>query len=142
MISSCRAHTVTLQRIPSHCNILCNETADTTAEEGATKKQEGRSTMFKEAKTITKATQLHTECLQQYPHYNRPSRHHLLSRSEQVTILKLRKGLNSLNHHLFTKLSVGQSELCPCHTSSVITSAADMPTTRPPQTSVLTGRLV
>ena len=109
MISSCRAHTVTLQRIPSHCNILCNETADTTAEEGATKKQEGRSTMFKEAKTITKATQLHTECLQQYPHYNRPSRHHLLSRSEQVTIFRMRIGHNRLKHPLLAKFEIGQS---------------------------------
>lgn len=120
LTSLCRAHTVVLQWVPSHCNILGNEAADTLAKEGTTKDQSDRSTTFKEAKTIIKAKQ-HSKWMQQHPQYNRKDPYHLLTRSEQVLIFRLRTGHNRLNHHLFTKFRIGQSDQCPCQTGSMTT---------------------
>ncbi|KAK7475345.1 hypothetical protein BaRGS_00033421, partial [Batillaria attramentaria] len=43
-----RSHAVTLQWIPSHCNLPGNDIADTLAKEGSTKEQEDRSTTYSE----------------------------------------------------------------------------------------------
>ena len=120
LTSLCRAHKVALQWVPSHCNILGNETADTLAKEGTTKEQSDRSTTFKEAKTIIKAKQ-HNKWMQQHPRFNRTDPYHLLSRTEQVLIFRLRTGHNCMNHHLYTKFRIGQSDQCPCQTGSMTT---------------------
>ncbi|XP_070183027.1 uncharacterized protein, partial [Littorina saxatilis] len=68
LTSLCRAHTVVLQWVPSHCNILGNEAADTLGEglgeqgekdraEDRTLWDADRSTTSKEAKTIIKTKQ-------------------------------------------------------------------------------------
>ncbi|KAK7088534.1 hypothetical protein V1264_022444 [Littorina saxatilis] len=77
-----------------------------------TSDQNDRSTTFKEAKTIIKAKQ-HKKWLQQHPHYTYCS--------EQVLIFRLRTGHNRMNHHLFTKFRIGQSDQCPCQTGSMTT---------------------
>ncbi|KAK7114974.1 hypothetical protein V1264_000931 [Littorina saxatilis] len=46
---------------------------------------------------------------------------HLLTRSEQVLTFRLRTGHNRMNHHLFTKFRIGQSDQCPCQTGSMTT---------------------
>ena len=97
-----------------------NETADTLAKEGSREEQNDRSTTFQEAKTIIKAKQ-HKKWMQTHPHYNRQDPYHLLSRPEQVIIFRLRTGHNRLNHHLYTKFRIGQSDQCPCQTGSQTT---------------------
>ena len=57
LTSLCRSHTVVLQWIPSHCNLLGNEAADSIAKEGTKQEQTDRSTSYNEVKTIIKAKQ-------------------------------------------------------------------------------------
>ena len=80
-----------------------------------------------------KSTPLHgmeksanTEPLEKHPRFNRYDSYHLLTRSEQVAIFRLRTGHTRLNYHLFNKLKIGQSDKCPC-----IFKAADRP--HPPE---------
>ena len=40
--------------------------------------------------------------------------YHLLSRLQQVIIFRLRTGHNRLNQHLYTKMHVVPSPMCPC----------------------------
>jgi hypothetical protein len=118
--SLCRAHTVVLQWIPSHCGVLGNEAADTLAKDGSTQEQLDRSTTFKEVKTIIKAKQ-HKKWLQQHPRSNPNDPYYLLTRAEQVILFRLRTGHNRLNHHLYTKFRIGQTDQCPCQTGSQTT---------------------
>ena len=116
----CTSHTVILQWIPSHCDLHGNEAADSLAKEGSHQEQTDRSTSYTEAKTIIRAEQLR-QWHQQHPRYDRSDPFHLLPRREQVVIFRLRTGHNRLNHHLFTKFHIGQSEQCPCGTGSQTT---------------------
>jgi len=120
LASLCRAHRVVLQWIPAHCNVLGNEAADTLAKEGSTKEQSDKSTTHKEAITIIKARQ-RRKWMQEHPCFNKNDPYHLLTRSEQVTLFRLRTGHNRLNYHLYTKFKIGQSDLCPCQTDSMTT---------------------
>ena len=120
LTSLCRAHTVVLQWIPSHCNVLGNEAADTLAKEGSGKQQDDKSTTYQEEKTIIRARQ-QTKWLQQHPKHNRADPYYQLTRREQVAIFRLRTGHNRMNAHLFNKFHVGQSDQCPCQTGSMTT---------------------
>ena len=108
----CMKHTVILQRIPSHCGINGNETADTLAMEGTTYVQNDRSTTYTEVKTILKAKQQNL-FKQNNPHSNRNDPYHLLTHHEQVSIFRLRTGHN---RHLFHKLKRGDTDQCRCRT--------------------------
>ena len=57
LTSLCSIHAVVLRGLPSHCNVLGDETADTLAKEGTTKEQGDRSTTLKEVKTVINASQ-------------------------------------------------------------------------------------
>ena len=57
LASLCRGLAITLQWIPSHCNLPGNEAADSMAKEGTTKEQVDRPTSYPEVKTILKAEQ-------------------------------------------------------------------------------------
>ena len=120
LASICQRHRVTLQWIPSHCNVRGNETADSLAKEGTTQEQTDRSTTYHEAKTIIKAKE-QSRWKQQHPRHNRADPYYLLTRREQVAIFRLRTGHNRLRHHLFTKFHIGESEQCPCKTGSQTT---------------------
>ena len=111
--SLCKRHQVTLQWIPSHCDVQGNEKADSLAKEGSTKEQVDRSTTLRETKTVIKAKQ-HSKWLQQHPQHNKKDPYHLLSRQEQVTIFRLRTGHNRMKNHLYHKLRIGETALCPC----------------------------
>ena len=116
----CMKHTVILQWIPSHCGIHGNETADTLAKEGTTYAQNDGSTTYSEDKTVIKAKQQNL-FKQNHPHSNRNDPYHLLTRHEQVSILRLRTGHNRLRNHLFHKLKIGDTDQCRCRTGSQTT---------------------
>ena len=120
LASLCRRHEVTLQWIPSHCNLPGNEAADSLAKEGTTKEQVDRSTSYPEVKTILKAKQ-HSKWKHKHPWYNKADPYYLLTRREQVTVFRLRTGHNRLNYHLYSKLRIGHTEQCPCGTGSQTT---------------------
>ena len=116
----CKSHAVTLQWIPSHCNVYGNETADSLAKEGTTKEQVDRSTSYSEAKTIIKAKQQRKWRLE-HPRYNKMDPYYLLNRREQVMMFRLRTGHNRLNQHMYSKFHIGHTEQCPCGTDSQTT---------------------
>ena len=99
LASLCRRHVVTLQWIPSHCNLPGSEAADSLAEEGTTKEQVDRSTSYPEVKTILKAKQ-HSKWRHKHPRYNKADPYYLLTRREQVTVFRLRTGVISQNHSM------------------------------------------
>ena len=109
--SLCRGHAVTLQWIPSHCNVPANE---------ATKEQVNGSTSYHEVKTILKAKQ-QSKWRHKHPRYNKADPYYLLTRREQVTVFRLRTGHNRLNYHLYSKLRIGYTEQCPCGAGSQTT---------------------
>ena len=111
--SLCKRHHVTLQWIPSHCDVQGNEKADTLAKEGSTKEQVDKSTTLRETKTAIKAKQ-QSMWLQRHPQHNKRDPYHLLTRQEQVIIFRLRTGHSRLKGHLFHRLHIGESALCPC----------------------------
>ena len=120
LASLCKSHAVILQWIPSHCNMPGNEAADSLAKEGTTKEQVDRSTSYVEVKTILKVKQ-HSKWMLNHPQYNKTDPYYLLTRREQVTVFRLRKGHNRLNHHLYSKLQISHTEQCPCGTGSQTT---------------------
>ena len=120
LASHCRGHAVTLQWIPSHCNVPGNKAADSQTKECTTKEQVDRSTSYPEVKTILKAKQ-HSKWRHKNPRYNKADPNYLLTRREQVTVFRLRTGHNRLSYHLYSKLRIGHTEQCPCGTGSQTT---------------------
>ena len=69
-----------------------------------------------EEKTIIKAL-FGKKWLMNHPYYNKTDGYYNLRRTDQVTILRLRTGLNRLRSHLYNKMNIGQTEMCPCDTA-------------------------
>ncbi|XP_041351095.1 uncharacterized protein LOC121370061 [Gigantopelta aegis] len=92
-----KGKTSTLQWIPAHCGIPGNEDADRLAKLGANHVQPSNTLASQRRNTLIKAA-------------NRPQTeqddYHLLSRLEQVTLLRLRTGHNRLNAHMFRKFKL------------------------------------
>ena len=101
--STCRSHAVSLQWIPSHCNMSGNEAADSLAKEDITKEQVDRSISYPEVKTIVKAKQ-QSMWRHEQSRYSKADPYCLLTRREQLTVLRLRTGHSRLNYHLYSKL--------------------------------------
>ena len=113
-------HIVTLQWVPSHCDLFGNETADRLAKEGSKLPQEDKSTSYNEVKTIVKA-RIGARWKEKHPNFNPRDAYYQLCRHEQVIIFRLRTKHNRLKHHLFHKFKIGQSDQCPCGTGSQTT---------------------
>ena len=53
-----------------------------------------------------------------HPQYDISDPYHKLTRAEQVIISRLRTNHNRLKHHLLHKFRIGETDKCPCSTSS------------------------
>ena len=82
-----------------------NEQADILAKEGARGEQHVNNVSFSEKKTLIRAL---TKPKLQRDDY------HLLSRKQQVILVRLRTGHNRLNSHMHRKLKLAPSPTCPC----------------------------
>ena len=112
-----------------------NEAADSLAKEDTTKEQLDRSTSYPEVKTILKAKQ-HSKWRHKHPRYNKADPYYLLTRREQVTVFRLRKGHKRLNYHLYSKLRIGHTEQCPCGTGSLLHLLQSCPINEPPRKGI------
>ena len=95
-----------LQWISTHCGILGNEQADILAKKGARGEQyANKNVSFSEKKTLIRALTM--------PRSQRDD-YHLLSRKQQVVLVRLRIGHNRLKCHMRGKLKLASSPACPC----------------------------
>ena len=115
---------------PSHWNVPSNETADSLTKGGrggTTTEQVDRSTSYPEVKTILQAKE-HSEWRHEHQLYNKADPNYILTRLEQVTVFKLRKGHNYLSYHLYSKLRIDDTEQYICN--AVLAAAAVLPPLR------------
>ena len=97
---------VTMQWIPSHCGIPGNEKADQLAKEGAAEEQPDVQITYHQKKQMIKSTRK--------PQTSTQDDYHIMNRSEQVVILRLRTGHNRLRSHMYTKFKIGNTATCTC----------------------------
>ena len=93
------------QWIPAHCGISGNEQVDNLAKEGARGEQHGNNVSFSKKKTLIRVLTM--------PRSQRDD-YHLLSRKQQVVLVRLRTVQNRLNSHMHGKLKLTSSPTCPC----------------------------
>ena len=109
----CEKAIVTLQWIPSHCNIYGNEKADTLDKKGSRKDQTDNTATFREEKSIIK-NKMKSKWKDKYPNSDAADPYYKLSRREQVILFRLRTGHNRLRYHLHKKFKIGETDRCPC----------------------------
>ena len=105
-----------LQWIPAYCGIQWNETVDRLAKIGGSMEQSNNQVSYPEEKTIIKAL-FGKKWLLNHFHYNKTDDFYKLIRIDKVTIFRLRTGHNRLRFHLYNKMMIGQTEMCPCNTA-------------------------
>ena len=89
----------------AQCGISGNEQADILAKESARGEQHANNVSFSEKKTLIRALTMPKLQGDDY---------HLLSRKQQVILVRLRTGHNRLNSHMHRKLKLAPSPTCPC----------------------------
>ena len=100
----CRRRKTILQWIPAHCGICGNERADELAKLGSKKPQSENAVTYSEKRSLIRA--LHRQPKER-------DDYHLLSRDQQVILMRLRTGHNRLKKHL-NRLKISASPVCPC----------------------------
>ena len=102
-----RTRRTALQWISAHCGVHCrvsgNERADALTRKGAEKEQPN-SISYSEKKSITRALSTIKPCRDDY---------HLLSREQQSVLVRLHTGHNRLSDHMYRKLKLVLSPICP-----------------------------
>ena len=83
--------------------------------EGGQLDQEDIYTSYTDEKTIVKTLSKKKKWKQQHPNCNQSDSLYELNRTEQVILFRLRTGHNRPNAHMYNKLKVGESEMCPCN---------------------------
>ncbi|XP_041349248.1 uncharacterized protein LOC121368575 [Gigantopelta aegis] len=96
---------VALQWILAHCGIPRNEETDRLAKLGAKQMQSNNRVSFSERKTLIRSANKPRTVRDDY---------HLLSRVDQVTLLRLRTGHKRLNAHMFKTFKLAPSPTCSC----------------------------
>ncbi|KAK7102111.1 hypothetical protein V1264_020383 [Littorina saxatilis] len=96
---------VVLQWLPAHCGIPGNERADKLAKLGAQGDQTDNPVNFMEKKTLIKTV---------FRPQKRKDDYHLLTRHEQVVLMRHRTGHNRLNAHMSQKIKLVPSSTCSC----------------------------
>ena len=107
---------VTLQCIPSHCDVGLNEEADRLSNMGCKLEQSAQPMSYRKAKTILR-NNFRTEWRQRLDIGTEEDSIHQLDRAAQVTIFRLRTGHCQLLSHLH-RLKISHSDECPCGTDS------------------------
>ena len=87
------------------CSLIVIPLSDILAKEGARGEQHVNNVSISEKKTLIRAL---TKPKLQRDDY------HLLSRKQQVILVRLRTGHNRLNSHMHRKLKLAPSPTCPC----------------------------
>ena len=93
-----------------------NETADKLARGGGQLDQCDTWVSCQDERTIIESL-AHKNCLQEHTGHDRSDSCYKLNRADQVILLRLRTGHSRLDVHLFNKMTIGQSEMCPCNTA-------------------------
>ena len=94
-----------LQWIPAHCGISGNEQAGTLAKEGARGEQHANNVSFSEKKTLIRELTI--------PRSQRDD-YHVLSRKQQVILVRLRTGHNRLKSQMYRKTEADTLTNQPC----------------------------
>ena len=92
--------------------------ADRLAKEGGLMEQEDKQVYFSNEKTIIK-TLIRKKWHQQHPSFNQSDSYYLLNRADQLILFRLRTGHNKLRAHMFGKLHIGNTDVCPCGKQSM-----------------------
>ena len=101
-----------LQWIPGHVQHEGNDIADSLAKNGGRQNQADSSLHPEEIKTILKRSES-----ERWKNNPKSDAFFKLPRHFQNIIFRLRTGHNRLKQHMFRKLQIGASEMCPCETA-------------------------
>ena len=104
---------LTLQWIPSHCNITGNEKADELSKTGSKKTQLSNPISYQESKTIIKSS-IKEKWIKEND-IGKEDSIDKLQRHDQVIIFRLRTGHCRLLSHLH-RLKISHTDECPCET--------------------------
>ena len=94
------------QWIPAHCGIHGNKRANELAKLGSWKPQSENAVTYSKKKKRSLIRALHRQPKER-------DDYHLLSRDQQVILMRLRTGHNRLKKHL-NRLKISASPVCPC----------------------------
>lgn len=106
-----------LQWIPGHVDLEGNDTADSLAKTGGRQNQADPSLHHEEIKALLKSSEAErwSKTKENHPKNDAFLK---LPRQSQNIIFRLRTGHNKLRQHMFRKLRIGDSEMCPCGTAA------------------------